>query len=148
MVEGVHARYNHCCSRSSKPYAIVFGGVLLPQGKGLKHCTKVALHFSSKNNRLSVYLKVNIATRGLDAFPIEAIFFYVFLIGRYYCIWVFKKYEAAYPLQAEDSRPRAHLVWSIPDVALEPAQIQVRVPVTCQVAYSYQAGVLVTRPMS
>ena len=34
-MEGVHARYNCRCSRSSKPYAGVLGGVLLPWGKGL-----------------------------------------------------------------------------------------------------------------
>ena len=32
---GVHARYNRRCSRSSKPYAGVLGGILLPWGKGL-----------------------------------------------------------------------------------------------------------------
>jgi len=34
---GHTCRYNPRCSRSSKPYAGVFGGVLLPWGKGLSY---------------------------------------------------------------------------------------------------------------
>ena len=35
VYNAVHARYNRCCSRSSKPYAVVFDSVLLWWGKGL-----------------------------------------------------------------------------------------------------------------
>ena len=55
MAVVVQALYNRRCSRSSKPYAAVFGVILLPRGKGLKGQSVVPTHGQYSmylNNRL------------------------------------------------------------------------------------------------